>query len=271
MQHYEIEPPAALRDTVESFWYLQKDFEEFPASFEVLPDGYAEVIFYFGSAHGVATPGNAPLVSPFLVGLLNQPLVFQLESRLEVIGIRCFPWAVFELLDLPSTPEGVRMMQHPIAQLQAPLAQLVQAGQIPAALARVEQYCVQARSRMASDELLHKAGAALRQANGTLSVRQVAAAAYATVRTLERRFKQSAGSTVKDVAGLMRFEQALNHLLRHPEANLAALALEMGYTDQSHLGREFKRYSGTTPAAFARKVKQANPTVSDDFVAFLLT
>ena len=95
----------------------------------------------------------------------------------------------------------------------------------------------------------------MRDANGTLPVSQVAAAAHASVRTLERKFKQSSGYSVKDVSGLMRFEQVRNHLWLHPDANLAGLAAELGYTDQAHLSREFKRYSGSTPAAFARKRK----------------
>ena len=97
----------------------------------------------------------------------------------------------------------------------------------------------------------------------------VAEAAHATVRTLERKFKQSSGHTVKDVAALMRFEQARNRLWLHPAASLAALAYELGYTDQSHLSREFRRYSGTTPAAFARKVKREKLPLKSDFVAFV--
>ena len=103
--------------------------------------------------------------------------------------------------------------------------------------------------------MLFKAGAALSKTNGILPVSQVADAAHVTVRTLERNFKQSSGYSVKDVSGLMRFEQVRNRLLLEPESNLASLANELGYADQSHLSREFKRYSGTTPAAFARKAK----------------
>ena len=109
----------------------------------------------------------------------------------------------------------------------------------------------------------------MQNANGNLPVSEVAEAAHATVRTLERKFKQSSGHTVKDVTGLMRFEQVRNRLWLSPELNLAALADELGYTDQSHLSREFKRYSGTTPAAFARKAKKGKAMVSRDFVAFV--
>ncbi len=109
----------------------------------------------------------------------------------------------------------------------------------------------------------------MRQAKGAMPVSQVAAAAHATVRTLERNFKQSSGYSVKDVSGLIRFEQVRNQLWHYPDTNLAGFAHELGYTDQSHLSREFKRYSGTTPAAFARNAKKGKHAVGNNFVAFI--
>ncbi len=106
----------------------------------------------------------------------------------------------------------------------------------------------------------------MRAANGALPVSEVAAAAHATVRTLERKFRRSSGRTVKDVSGLMRFEQARNRLWCDPDADLAALAHALGYADQSHLSKEFKRYSGVTPGVFARKARHEAPV---DIVAFV--
>jgi AraC-like DNA-binding protein len=268
--HQEFEPPEELRDTIKCFWYDQRDFGEQQSSFEVLPDGYAEIIFHFGSACSISHSGNLqPLPSPFLMGLLNQPVHFYAKNRLEILGIRCFPWTVFDLLGLPSGKDGLRVFEHPVARLQSSLNKWILAGRIEKALAEVKQYFLDARSLVTADSMLFKAGVAMRQANGTLPVSQVAAAAHTTVRTLERNFKHSSGHTVKDVSALIRFEQVRNHLWLYPDSNLAGLAHELGYTDQSHLSREFRRYSGTTPAAFARKAKKRKQVVSDDFVAFV--
>ena len=272
MHHQQADPPAALRTIVKDFWYLRRDFNAQQPSFEVAPDGYVELIFTFGSPCSVATPaGWQQLPSPFLVGLLPQPLRFQALGPLEIVGIKCFPWAVLRLLGLPPGPAGVQTLAHPLAQLQAPLAQRLAAGNVAAALAEAARYVEQLPLPPESDPVLGKAGRALHAAGGMVSVSQVAAAAHATVRTLERKFKRAAGHSMKDVAGLLRFEQVGQHLWQHPAANLAGLAQQLGYADQSHLGREFKRYSGgTTPAAFARKAAQWQRAVSTDFVAFLL-
>ena len=176
-----------------SVWYARPDFGAHASEFEVLPDGYAEIVFYFGGPCSLATAEGLQLLpSPFLVGLLQQSALFHTHNQLEIIGIRCFPWTVFEVLGLPPGPAGVRIVEHPIAQLQAPLAEAMRAGRLAAVLAQLAEYFGQARSRVAGDSLLGKAGGAMRAAGGTLPVSQVAAA-HATVRTLERRFKHSAG------------------------------------------------------------------------------
>ncbi|AMO95320.1 bacterial regulatory helix-turn-helix s, AraC family protein [Collimonas fungivorans] len=270
MLHQEFESLEELRDAIKCFWYNRRDFGDVESNFEVLPDGYAEIIFYFGSTCSISSNGGLqPLPSPFMMGLLNQPVLLSAKNRLEIIGIRCFPWAVFDLLGLPSGKGGVRIFEHPIAQLQSTLNESIRAGRIDEALVQVKQYFLDAQSRVAIDSMLFKAGVAMSAANGTMPVSQVAAAAHATVRTLERKFKRSSGHSVKDVSGLMRFEQARNQLWLYPDSSLAGLARELGYTDQSHLSREFKRYSGTTPAAFARKAKKGKQAVGSDFVAFV--
>jgi AraC-like DNA-binding protein len=270
MHHQEFAPPDELRDTIKCFWYNKRDFGEKQSNFVVQPDGYAEIIFHFGSlCSAVSNGGQQPLPSPFMMGLLDQPAVFYTKNRLEIIAIRCFPWTVFDLLGLQPGKDGVRIFEHPIARLQYMLSKCIEAGKIDEALSHVKQYFIGARSHIAANSMLFKAGVAMREANGTMPVSQVAAAAHATVRTLERNFKQSSGYSVKDVSGLMRFEQVRNHLWLKPDSNLAGLSHELGYTDQSHLSREFKRYSGTTPAAFARKAKKEKPVASNDFVAFV--
>jgi AraC-like DNA-binding protein len=270
MQHQEFEPPEELQDTIKCFWYNRRDSGEQQSGFEVQPDGYAEIIFHFGSGCSISSNGGLQqLPSPFMMGLLNQPALFYTKNRLEIIGIRCFPWTVFDLLELEPGKDRVRIFEHPIAQLQPALDKCIRVGNIDEALTQVKQYLLNARSRVSTSSMLFKAGVAMREANGTMPVSEVAAAAHATVRTLERNFKQSSGYSVKDVSGLIRFEQARNQLWLNPNANLAGLAHELGYTDQSHLSREFKRYSGTTPAAFARKAIKEKPVVSNNFVAFV--
>ncbi|TFF36716.1 helix-turn-helix domain-containing protein [Mucilaginibacter psychrotolerans] len=270
MQHQEFEPPPELSEAIKCFWHNKGYFDQQPTNFEVIPDGYAEIIFHFGNGCSILKNGTLhPLPSPFMMGLLNAPVVFYTQGLLQIIGIRCYPWAVFDLLGLKASNHGLQTFEHSIAQLNPTLKACIDAGEIHEATEMVKKYFLDAQPEIQPNSMLAKAGLAMRQANGSLPVSQVAEAAHATVRTLERGFKQSSGHTVKDVSALIRFEQVRNHLWLYPKANLAGLAHELGYTDQSHLSREFKRYSGTTPAAFARNTQKSKQALGSDFVAFV--
>lgn len=249
-----------LRDAVRCFWHGRIEASALAPRFEILPDGYAEIIFHVGAGCAIVLDGQLRrLPSPFIIGLLGQPMSMFAGGRVDVIGIRCYPWAVFDLLGLSASREGLRLFEHPLARLQATLDGCVQAGRVEDAIAQLQAHLLASHSRVAPDRMLARAGAALREANGILAVTEVAAAAHASVRTLERKFKLSSGHTVKEVAGLMRFEQARNALFHAPQTSIAGLAQALGYADQSHLSRDFKRYTGTTPAAFAQRRHAREP------------
>lgn len=257
---------------IRGFWYLEKNFGVLPNTFEVLPDGHAEIIFHFGSGCSIMHDGSLVELSlPFIVGLLEKPIHFHVKDRLQIIGIKCFPWAVFDLLKLSADKGTITVFEHPIANLHTGLKALVEAGDIEEGLSYVKDWFINASSSTAAQNVLSKAGRAMLEANGRLPVSSVAAAAHATVRTLERKFKASSAHTVKDVSGLIRFEQARDRLWCEPDKGIASLAHELGYCDQSHLNREFKRYSGMTAAAFARKTRVQKKRFGSDFVAIVLS
>lgn len=262
MLHREFQSPEALQAAIKCFWFNRQDFATSPASFEIQPDGYVEIIFYFGEKCSIAYNGHAQsLGSPFMMGLLKSPAVVTTQNRFEVLAVRCYPWAVPSLLGLPLGKEGVYNFEHPIGELQSSLRSLLRAERVDEAVAILIQYFLaepkikMSGSNTDKERMLFQAGAALQQAGGDIPVSQVASTAYGTVRTLERKFKESTGHSVKEIARLQRFERIRNELWLHPEASIAQIAYEMGYSDQSHLSREFKRYSGKTPAAFAREHK----------------
>jgi AraC-like DNA-binding protein len=66
------------------------------------------------------------------------------------------------------------------------------------------------------------------------------------------RFRRQLGVSPKAYARLLRFDHATS-LLTNPAVggSLAAVAIEAGYYDQSHLNRDFVSLAGMTPAAYA--------------------
>jgi transcriptional regulator GlxA family with amidase domain len=91
---------------------------------------------------------------------------------------------------------------------------------------------------------------AIRCAHGVVSVAELAERLGLSRRSLERRFRQQVGLLPKQLARVLRFQRALQMREQAPADGWPAIALECGYYDQAHLIRDFREFSGQTPAAF---------------------
>lgn len=73
------------------------------------------------------------------------------------------------------------------------------------------------------------------------------------------RFRRATGLTPKRYAELVRFHRLIDHTPVPGAAAWSALAVDGGYYDQSHVIRDFKRFTGYTPAEYHRRVSAAGP------------
>ncbi|MFI5683068.1 helix-turn-helix domain-containing protein [Streptomyces sp. NPDC051636] len=86
---------------------------------------------------------------------------------------------------------------------------------------------------------------------GRLRVEQLAAEAGYSDRHLRNRFRAEIGLTPKAAARVIRFDLARRRLATRPgPPDLAGLAADCGYADQSHLDREFAALASCTPSAW---------------------
>jgi AraC-like DNA-binding protein len=82
-------------------------------------------------------------------------------------------------------------------------------------------------------------------------VEDVSEAARLDMRALQRCFRRYVGLSPKAVIRRYRLQEAAEQLRGPHPPTLAALAASLGYADQAHFGRDFKRTVGETPRSFA--------------------
>jgi methylphosphotriester-DNA--protein-cysteine methyltransferase len=68
-------------------------------------------------------------------------------------------------------------------------------------------------------------------------------------------FKAQVGMTPKLFSRIQRFQQTRTFIQQNPSPSWAALALDLGYFDQSHLIREFLEFSGLSPSDYLNRHK----------------
>lgn len=252
-----ILPPPLLRPLVRVYWLLDESAPR-AESHVFMPEHTAHLDFHAGRSW---TLGKGKLLTPLptatLSGLVTEPTSLVSEGPVRALRAELYPWAARQLfgwsypdptLDLPGGAAGsgaARTARGIAAALAARddetavgllngwlLALLAQSGREPGAGVR------------AAVQLYH--------GGGQLRVAELAQAQDLSPRTLERQFAQEVGIGAKTLGRLIRFETAHNTLAHDPQTPLAALAYDLGFSDQAHLTREFRNLGGLTPGTFAR-------------------
>jgi AraC-like DNA-binding protein len=93
---------------------------------------------------------------------------------------------------------------------------------------------------------------AAQQDGAILRVEGLASLAGISVRSLHRLFEKYVGVSSKWIVRRARGQGAAERVARGESVDWAAVAAELGYSDQAHLIRDFRAQIGVTPAAYAR-------------------
>ena len=90
----------------------------------------------------------------------------------------------------------------------------------------------------------------IRQSQALLSIDSLSQTLYVSKRQLERCFKQQFGTSSKTYQQIIRFRNAYRYARKIgiPDVSWADVSYESGYADQSHLIRDFKKFSGDVPS-----------------------
>jgi AraC family transcriptional regulator len=88
-----------------------------------------------------------------------------------------------------------------------------------------------------------------------LSLQEIACAVGVHPAHLARSFRQHFHCTVGDYLRNLRIEQS-RHVLATSDTPLSEIALDMGYSDQSHFTTAFKRHTGISPGQYRKLFSQ---------------
>ena len=83
----------------------------------------------------------------------------------------------------------------------------------------------------------------------------VAEAVQLSSRHLERLCLNTVGLSPKGFARVTRLQAVVRSLIAKPQAKLADRAAEFGFTDQTHMTREFSTLAHLTPAEYLRMIR----------------
>jgi AraC-like DNA-binding protein len=256
LDYTERRPPADIAPWIACFWQIVGEGASGDSLLHrVLPDGCADLVFDIEDArHGGGTPAD-------IVGPMSSAKAFELSNAIEIVGARLRPGAIAAFSGIPA---GCLLDSSvPLVDLPQPLRISSQTlAQCASVQARFELLADTCRKRLASlskpDPVVGYALARWSRAETSLfpTVSVLTRDIGLSERAFERRFVAHVGLTPVHYRRLSRFRGVLR---LHSEGvrDWAGLAAATGFSDQSHLVRDFGTFAGLTPTAWA--AAQAGP------------
>lgn len=251
-------PSAPLDAYVDCFWH----FPAYPVKHQrerALPTGTMELVVNLGEqpmrlfADDDDRAGQS-FSDAVLCGPHSRYFVLDTSNSSPVAGIHFRPGGATPFLGVPA--DELRDCRVALGDLWGSLArearERLSGAKSPAELFGVLEDVL--RSRLRGSRLLHPAVAhAVRRFTTCPQMSRIAEVqgetGYGAKRFIEL-FSREVGLTPKAYSRILRFQAVINRVARGGHVDWAAVAVDGGYCDQSHLVREFRLFSGTTPALY---------------------
>lgn len=249
--------PAGMDDAIGRVWF----FEGLPPRpyEKILPMPFAHLIVNLSGPYRTYDRRGAGSIVPdaFVSGLQSEYLVIESPAQIRHLGVEFSPTGLAVLApDLAgATSDRVRdaaSILPGVSQFAARARTIDDGGDAVAALDRyLRRLPLHPADPVASAAVAHI------HADSERPIGELASELGTSNHALVDRFRRATGTTPKRHARIVRFHRLIDavHASGGPP-DWATLAVSAGYYDQPHVIREFRAFSGWTPAEYYRLVGQ---------------
>lgn len=230
-----------------------------PADHRGLPSPFLTLIFTFDEPVVLADGPGERSLDVVLAGLHTEPEIVRMPRRQTGLQAAVHPLAARRLFGLPASElagrslEAEEVLGRAALWLRERLAEAADWSERFKLLASEAYAAAESDPRPVARCEVVEAWRLLSASRGQIRIAELAQRVYLSRRRLSSLFAAEFGISPKEAARTMRFTHAVARIgkgVRGGALDLASLAAECGYVDQSHLVREFHRFAGTSPTAW---------------------
>ncbi|WP_052238512.1 helix-turn-helix domain-containing protein [Mycolicibacterium setense] len=267
MRYIRQPPPVALRDSVDHLWCIA-DGPTYSVE-RILPTGTTELVVNLGADTIAITnqQGSQRFSAIAVSGPYTRPFDIDAREHTAMVGVHFKPGGIRAVLGVsPHELLGSHIDLDAVWNSASDLrSEICEAKSITQRLAIIESALLTRShpSRGLTCEVafaVHALSLSRRP-----SIDRLAREVGFSHRRLIQLFTTQVGMPPKRFARLQRFRrahEAVASALSPPD--WSAFAVEHGYADQSHMIREFREFSGMTPA---QQLRQSRYAAKDDHIA----
>lgn len=245
VKHTRYCPSAALVPFVEHYWMVQWSLEEAtPFIAGNLPHPSAHLVF----------EKNASRIVGVHLGKFNR----RLEGKGHVFAVKFRPCGFYPFFQRSLhtiTNKMIAPENDPGKNFREAETQILAAQTADEKIQLTEEFLLSFRPvPVPGSEMIQQLIERVIADRTIVRAEQMAELAHKTLRTLQRYFSQYVGASPKWVIRRYRLMDAVERLKDGSEISFAGLAHELGYADQAHFIRDFKKIIGTSPGEYQKQI-----------------
>jgi AraC-like DNA-binding protein len=251
------QPSAELAGIVQEYWEVQGRLSPFREA--VLPNGYVEVMVNLGPAHRVFEgTGTGVWDSSWFSGLQERSIFIESLDGTHLVSIRLHPLGATQLFGF-ATPSAANSIVDLDTLIGADGARDLRATLIaddsPATRFATLEKFVSARiaGGVAIPQFVRDAATRIERTHGCLRVAELHEELDVSRKHLAVSFTRYVGVSAKAYARIQRFMWTVDRLGASTDVEWSRIAAEAGYSDQSHLVRDFRRIGAASPTEYLRR------------------
>lgn len=240
----ELAPCKVLQPYIRCYWGTEKPLireERDPLSKLVIPDTCADIIYNIDE--------SANTVSGGFCGV-NDCSFYTSEKEkaghaVATFSIRFYAWSAYAFVgdSLRATLNGYFRADSLFEWLDRMIRpRLLELRTLEEKAAFAEELLLKRLSDRKENRLVDSTVSYILDNRGSLEVSDLAREFFISTRQLERLFHEYIGITPKKLSNLIRYQFLWRDIVCEPDFDLLNAVHKYGYTDQSHLLREFRKY-----------------------------
>ena len=248
---------ADLASQVVEFWEVEGQLEPFRET--LLPNGCTELMVNLGPPHQLIE-GDEKTVweQAWFSGLHERSLIIESLQGTHLVSARLRALGAAELLGTRAADLANRVIDLDVflGDDGRAVREAVRAATSPAArFAVLEDFLRVSALRSAAPDFVRHAVDRIDATHGNVRVAELHDEADVSRKHLAVTFRRWVGVPAKTYANIRRFVWTLDRLRETPASAVdwSKLASEAGYSDQSHLARDFRRVGAASPTEYLKR------------------
>lgn len=247
-----IKPSPALVPYIRYYWILQIN-EVTPVRERTLPVGCVNMVFHRGRQLFSLTEKSLQPTA-FISGQSTTYSDVESTGTIDMIFVVFQPFAARIFFQIPISEfheKNISISEIGDPALKELEKQVADTMDDMQSIGLIERFLI-SRLHSFSAYNVKRVAATVREINhqSQTTITQLSQIACLSNKQFNRVFTEYIGTNPKEFIRIVRMQRALYVLQMHPDRCFAQVACECGFYDQSHLIREFKSFSGYTPAEY---------------------